>query len=228
MAEFDRLAPDYQALLKDPIRDPFAPDATFFVTRKVQVLGEFAAREGIDRRRATWLDVGCGTGDLLRMGRDSFQRALGCDVSAGMLEACADLEVTLQDDPLRLPYGDATIDWLTAVCVFHHVEPGDRPPLIREMMRVLRPGGIVAVIEHNPFNPAVQIIVRRTPVDANARLLSARQARTLLRTGGVTVVDTRYFLLLPEAVHRRLGALESALGHVPLGGQYAVFGRRAA
>jgi ubiquinone/menaquinone biosynthesis C-methylase UbiE len=145
-----------------------------------------------------------------------------------MLEACADLEVTRQDDPLRLPYGDATIDWLTAVCVFHHVEPGDRPALIDEMSRVLKPGGIIAVIEHNPFNPAVQIIVRRTPVDANARLLSARHTRTLLRTGGVNVVDTRYFLLLPEAVHRRLGAVESALAHVPLGGQYAVFGRTAA
>jgi hypothetical protein len=91
---------------------------------------------------------------------------------------------------------------------------------------VLRPGGFVAVIEHNPYNPAVQIIVRRTPVDAHARLLSARHTRTMLRRSGIDAVDTRYFLLLPEMLQRRIGALESMLEPVPLGGQYVVFGRK--
>jgi SAM-dependent methyltransferase len=226
MAEFDRLAPDYDALLEDSLRDRFASGSRFFLTRKVDVLRDFAARQRLDRTGATWIDVGCGTGELLRADRGAYGRALGCDVSSGMLARCTGLNVVQQVDPLRLPFADATADWVTAVCVFHHVPIEHRAALTAEIRRVLRPGGFVAVIEHNPWNPAVQVIVRRTPVDANARLLTARHARALLCRAGIDAVDTRYFLLLPEMLQRRVGAVESVLEHMPLGGQYVVFGRK--
>ena len=55
----------------------------------------------------------------------------------------------------------------------------ERAPLVADIYRVLRPGGIFAIIEHNPFNPAVQLIIRRPPVDKNAELLTAKTARSL-------------------------------------------------
>src|SRR3954462_7323391 len=97
--EFDRLAAEYDKLLKDPLRDYFAPDSDFFVTRKLDTLLTFGREHGIEMRAATWLDVGCGKGQLLRAGRSSFRHVLGCDVSAEMIDACSDLDVKCQLDP---------------------------------------------------------------------------------------------------------------------------------
>ena len=226
--EFDRLAPDYKELLDDSVREYFAPGSEFFLTRKIDMLLEFAARERVDTRQATWLDVGCGQGDLLRAAKPHFARALGCDVSLGMIAECRDLEVVHQADPLRLPFDDRSADWATAVCIFHHIIPQERAPLVADICRVLRPGGIFAMIEHNPFNPAVQLIVRRTPVDENAQLLTARTARRLIHEASMQAVATRYFLYVPQRVYGWAAPVERALDRVPLGGQYVVFGRKPA
>jgi SAM-dependent methyltransferase len=226
-AEFDRLAEQYDELLKDPLRDYFAPGSGFFVARKLEVMLGFARAAGIDTRRAAWLDVGCGQGELLRAGRSHFGRVVGCDVSAGMIAACPDLEVVAQTDARRLPFADASMDWITAVCVYHHVERPDRATLTADIQRVLKPGGVFAIIEHNPVNPVVQLIVRRTPVDEHAILLMAPSARRLMRDAGLQVGATRYFLYVPQPLYRWGRFVERALERVPLGGQYAVFGRKA-
>jgi hypothetical protein len=44
----------------------------------------------------------------------------------------------------------------------------------------------------------------------------------LLRSAGLKTEGTEYFLLLPERVFRRFGALETMLARLPLGGQYAM------
>ena len=226
-AEFDRLAEQYQELLKDPLRDYFAPGSGFFVTRKLDVVLDFARAEGIDTTRAAWLDVGCGQGDLLRAGRPYSAKATGCDVSTAMIAAARDLEIVAQIHADRLPFADASMDWITTVCVYHHVERPDRAGFTAEILRVLKPNGVFAMIEHNPLNPAVQVIVRRTPVDEHAVLLTARTARRLMRDTGLQVRATRYFLYVPQPLYRWGRIAERALQRVPLGGQYAVFGRKA-
>lgn len=226
--EFDRLASDYKELLNDPVREYFAPGSAFFLTRKIDMLLEFAARERVNTRQATWLDVGCGKGDLLRAAQPHFARALGCDVSLGMITECRELGVVHQVDPLRLPFEDSSVDWVTAVCILHHISPQERAPLVADIYRVLRPGGIFAIIEHNPFNPAVQLIIRRTPVDENANLLTAKTARRLMQAASMQTVATRYFLFVPQRIYDWAAPVERALGRAPLGGQYVVFGRRPA
>jgi len=223
-AEFDRFAGDYEDLLKDPVREYFAPGSDFFVTRKLEVLDAVAATLGRDLGTATWLDVGCGKGQLLRAGRSRFARAVGCDLSADMLKECADLEVVRQVEEDRLPFAEATADWVTAVCVYHHVDPPTRARLTSEIRRVLRPGGVFAVIEHNPLNPAVQVIVRRTPVDAHAQLMTAGAVRRELRRGGFEIAATRYLLLVPQSLYRACGWIERAAEALPLGGQHCVVG----
>lgn len=224
--EFDRLAPEYKELLNDALREYFAPGSEFFLTRKIDMLLDFAARQGLDTRQATFFDVGCGKGELLRVAQRHFARALGCDVSQGMITECGDLEVVHQPDPLRLPFESASVDWATAVCIFHHVDPQARLPLVTEVYRVLRPGGIFAMIEHNPLNPAVQLIVRRTPVDENAKLLTARAARNLMRAASMQAIATRYFLYVPQRLYSWAARVERALERAPLGGQYVVFAKK--
>jgi len=225
-AEFDRLATDYDERLKDPVREYFAPDSEFFVRRKIDVLLAFARGLGVDTRRQTWLDVGCGKGQLLRAGQPHFAAVQGCDVSTAMIDGARDLHVVAQTGPDRIPFADRSVDWVTAVCVYHHVEPCDRGRLTAEIRRVLKPGGIFAVVEHNPLNPAVQLIVRRTPVDEHAILLTAGRARRVLRDAGFDVLGTRNFLYVPQRLYRWAWIVERALERLPLGGQYAVFGRK--
>jgi ubiquinone/menaquinone biosynthesis C-methylase UbiE len=174
----------------------------------------------------TWIDVGCGLGELLRLGKPYFERVTGCDVSSQMLAGSTDLPLRRQIDPCRLPFEDATADLVSAVCMFHHVEEADRRPIMSEMFRVLKPGGLLAVIEHNPFNPATQWIVRRSPVDENAVLLTPRTSRKLIQLSGLQFAGVDYFLYLPERLHRRFGAMEVLFRKLPLGGQYLALGTK--
>ncbi|HLK22492.1 MAG TPA: class I SAM-dependent methyltransferase [Bryobacteraceae bacterium] len=224
--EFDQYAQDYEALQKDPIRRSFSSDGAFFYERKWDLIRAFFKSLGRDLRNLSWLDIGCGRGDLLRLGRSQFASVSGCDVSAGMLNLCADITTRPMPDPVSLPFADASFDFLTAVCVYHHVAPGQRAALTREAARVLRRDGIFAVIEHNPVNPATRLIVRRLPMDRNAILLNARETRHLLEEAGLAAIDTRYFLYLPEGAYRIFPGFEAALKRIPLGGQYAVFGQK--
>lgn len=228
MPEFDHYAQEYEKLLHDPIRERFAPGSAFFFQRKWTLLQRYAASSGLDLKAAAWLDVGCGKGDLLRIGSGQVARAAGCDLSSEMIAACKDLDVSLQTEATRLPFPDRQFDLVTAVCVYHHVPLDARRLLTAEIRRLLRPGGVACMIEHNPFNPVTQLIVRRTPVDADATLLTARNARRLFSNTGFQSISTEYFLYFPEALYKRLAGVERMLSRVPGGGQYAVFGRNPA
>ena len=101
-----------------------------------------------------------------------------------------------------------------------------RIPLVCEALRLLKPGGIFCNVEHNPLNPVTRLIVSRTPVDADAQLLRARESQELVREAGARVLGTQYFLLFPELIHKYAAVIEDWLTFVPAGGQYAVFAQR--
>jgi SAM-dependent methyltransferase len=228
--EFDQFSATYKELLKDPVRDRFAPSGTeFFHLRKQDLIRDYFRRRHIDTRQLSYLDVGCGSGELVSLLCSDFSDVAGCDPSAGMLDAgglgSKGIEARVQEDPRRIPFDGAAFDFVSAVCVLHHVPLPARGALMAEMRRVLKPNGTLAIIEHNPYNPITRLIVSRTPVDADAILLRPEETRRLFREAGLTVDDQRYFLYLPESLYRRLNRLESLLVTVPLGGQYAVFGR---
>ena len=225
-AEFDSYANDYEALLNDPIRNVFSPDGClFFHRQKLKVIRRFFRKQGRLTRSLAWLDVGCGKGELLGLGRADFRSATGCDPSAGMLSEAADAPVVVQPDPLGLPFPDWSFDFVTAVCAYHHVPLESRVQLTAAISRVLRPGGIFCMIEHNPLNPVTQMIVHRTPVDAEAVLLTARNARRVMESAGFVPKAREYFLYLPERL-QAFGFLENLLVSVPAGGQYAIFGQK--
>ena len=228
--EFDHFSDDYDQLLNDPIRDRFSPGgAEFFHLRKRDLIRDYFRRRQTDTGKLAYLDLGCGKGELVSLLRNDFARVAVCDPSEGMLRAgelvSKGIETRVQDDPGRIPFEGAAFDFITAVCVFHHVPPSARAALLLESCRVLKPGGTLAIIEHNPYNPITRLIVSRAPVDADAILLRPSETRRLFREAGLTIDDQRYFLYFPKFIYRRLSRLESALVKVPLGGQYAAFGR---
>jgi SAM-dependent methyltransferase len=220
--EFERYAANYSDLLRDPIRDGFAGDPAFFHRRKWMVIRDFLAGRNLDSSKLTWLDVGCGQGELIELAGSNFSRAVGCDPSRAMIKSSGSSEVYEQPSPTELPFADKSFDFITAVCVYHHVHGDARGQLTKSIHRVLKPHGLFCMIEHNPWNPLTQLIVKRCPVDAEAELLSASLARRLVRAADFEVLDTTYFLFLPEGIFQRMGAVERTLRRCPLGGQFAV------
>ena len=230
--KFDQFSEAYEQLLNDPIRDRFSPGGTeFFHLRKRDLIRQYFRRRRMETRNLAYLDLGCGKGELASLLRNDFARVAGCDPSAGMLSAgelaSKGIETRVQDDPGRIPFEGGEFDFVTAVCVLHHVPPPARAALIQEARRVLKRGGTLAIIEHNPYNPITRLIVSRAPVDADAILLRPAETRGLFREAGLNIDDQRYFLYLPAFLYGRLSRLESALAKVPFGGQYAVFGSAA-
>ena len=224
--EFDSYAAGgYKKLLQDPLRDTFA-GSQFFFERKLRLLRACFERYAKPTQSASWLDVGCGEGTLLQMGKAHFGEVAGCDISAGMIEGCEGLKMRQQVSARQLPFDDGTFDLVTAVCVFHHVDPADRPFLTADIYRALKPGGLFCMLEHNPLNPVTRLIVRRSPIDSRAQLLTSTAARNLARAAQMKILATRYFLYFPERLYSRMAVAEEMLSGLPFGGQYAVVCRK--
>lgn len=233
-AEFDAYSRDYDAGMDNPVKGLLGESADDFVAIKLRwLLRQFP---GLERRDASFhiLDYGCGIATLLRlMAEAGFHATLaGCDMSSGMLEMArlrwpAELPrpELHQQDGARTPVPDASIDLAVISAVLHHVPLSDRPGVYAELQRVLRPGGSLVVFEHNPLNPVTRYVVSHTPIDANAILLRAREVCDALGEIRFAGIQTRYLMFLPPRLSG-LARVESAMGWLPLGAQYAVVARR--
>ncbi len=95
------------------------------------------------------LDAACGTGDLaLAALRAGAGRVTGLDFAERMLERARAKAPSLdwvQGDLLALPFADATFDAVTVGFGVRNV--ADLPLALRELRRVLRPGGRLAILE---------------------------------------------------------------------------------
>jgi len=176
-----------------------------------------------------YLDVGCGPGETDRFLERRVGSLAGVDVVPGMVERArqrnpwADYRDYAEGDPI--PHDDASFDVCFAICVLHHVPPEQRLRLVREMKRVSRPGGLIALFEHNPLNPLTRKAVHGCEFDRDAELLGARESAGLLAESGMAP-RRRYIEFFPRD-SRLLRRIEFRLGWLPLGAQYVVFAQRA-
>ncbi|MFH1137782.1 MAG: class I SAM-dependent methyltransferase [Pseudomonadota bacterium] len=98
------------------------------------------------------LDIGSGTGELIGLLRDRCGVASrACDCTADMLKT-PDIPLDLIDlnQEKKLGYADETFDLVTATEVIEHLE--DYRNLVREIHRVLRPGGLCVLSTPNVLN----------------------------------------------------------------------------
>lgn len=95
--------------------------------------------------RSIVVDLACGTGDLCRELSKQGGRAVGADVSLGMLRNARTDAPLVQADALRLPLPDASVDGAT--CGFALRNFTDLAGFVDELGRVVRPGGRIALLE---------------------------------------------------------------------------------
>jgi SAM-dependent methyltransferase len=223
--DFNETKATYRLQIEDTIG--FAGQGLDFYTKvKAQYLRELVARELPDVPQPRLLDVGCGHGYIHPELAGGF-RITGVEVAAEVLplarEANPGVEY-LAYDGHRLPFDDASFDVATAICVMHHVPPAQWQGFAQEMRRVLRPGGLAVVFEHNPWNPATRYVVAHNDIDADAVLLPAPTLRRLLAGAGLARVRTRGILFTPFGSPFFRG-LDRRLGWLPVGAQYYAMGR---
>jgi len=158
-----------------------------------------ALREG-----ETVVDLGCGGGlDVLLAAKKvgPTGRAIGIDMTADMLararsgaERVGATNVEFHQAPIDcLPLGDNSVDCLLSNCVINLVP--DKPAVMREMLRVLKPGGRVAISDIALRQPLPEHVATslQAYVGCIAGAILIEEYAVLLRAAGfqaVTVQET--------------------------------------
>ncbi|MFA6004193.1 MAG: class I SAM-dependent methyltransferase [Elusimicrobiota bacterium] len=120
------------------------------------------------------LDLGCGAGEAAVYFAGQGARVSACDISPEMIAVTQRLSArhgasveARTAAAERLPFPDANFDLVFANGVLHHTE---LLPALREVRRVLKPGGRAAFIEPLRHNPVIAVYRRlaadnRTPTE---------------------------------------------------------------
>jgi len=227
-APFDEYAADYDAALSRGLALA-GEDVDYFAAARISWLDRRLRQA--NHTAGSLLDFGCGTGRSavhFRAVMPGLRRLAGVDISAGAIDEArrrfghlADFALTDAVSP------DGSFDVVFCNGVFHHIEPPQRPNAMRFIAACLRPGGILALWENNPWSPAARLVMRRIPFDRDAVMVWPRQARRLARECGLEPLLTDYLFIFPHFA-RWLRPLEPLVARLPLGAQYMVLCRKGA
>ncbi len=226
-SELDAYADSYADAVQRSI-DFSGQDHETFTRRKALHLLDLTQRRLGDPTRLAGLDVGCGVGLTDRFLVERVGELHGVDTAEAAVARSAHANPAVRYQAYggaRLPYADGRFDFAFAICVAHHVPPPQRASFVAELGRVVRPGGVVALFEHNPYNPLTRLAVSRCEFDEDAVLLTRRTMRRLLERTGLQPVESRYVIFVPFE-RPRSAALERRLHRLPLGAQYYVAATR--
>jgi SAM-dependent methyltransferase len=223
---FDAYAADYDTALEQGLavsgesKDFFARGRVAWLARCLKHL-KFVPR--------VVLDFGCGTGTSVPLFFELLgaKRVLGVDVSRACLEVARRRHGSgrARFVPCDAYQPDGRVDLVFCNGVFHHIPPAERPATVAMLFNALRPGGLFALWENNPFNPGTRWVMSRIPFDRDAITLTAGESRQLLRGAGFEVQRTDYQFIFPRLL-KALRFVEPWLARLPLGAQYQVLANR--
>jgi ubiquinone/menaquinone biosynthesis C-methylase UbiE len=173
------------------------------------------------------LEIGCGVGNFTRIVREATGASiLGVDISPDLVEEARrrvpgeHFEVA---DVHRLGFPDSSFDAVYGSSILHHLE---LDAALREMLRVLKPGGRLVFAEPNMLNPQIWVTknipwVKRRMHETPHETAYVRGwlARDLRRAGFVAVRIFPFDFLHPHVPARLIEAVEGlgkVLERVPL------------
>ena len=225
-SEFDQYAADYDGALAQGI-SVSGEDKEFFARGRIRWLKKIFPQKYPAPKNA--LDFGCGTGQAAPLLKEIFHldRIIGVDVSAGLL-GVAQREhggAGIEFRTLNNHQPAANLDLAFCNGVFHHIPPAERGAAVNHVFRTLKPGGLFALWENNPWNPGTRYVMSRIPFDRDAITLSPPTARKLLLEGGFEILRTDFQFFFPRLL-RWFRGLEPSLAKIPLGAQYQVLARK--
>ena len=119
---------------------------------------------------------------------------------------------------------------LVLVCnVFHHVAREEQLQVFSRIRALLKPGGLLAVHEMNPYNPAIQFVFRKYDinVDPVANMLHPHHMRSQMAKAGFSASKPCYEIFFPGFLSALL-PLEKHMTWLPFGARYYVIAENPA
>jgi SAM-dependent methyltransferase len=200
----------------------------FFALERVKWLSHRVDR--LDFQVRDCLDFGCGIGTATPYFFDVLNATsmVGTDPSESSLEIARSHWKSLAATFVQPEaISSNSIDLAFCNGVFHHIDPANRADAASVVYRSLRPGGLFALWENNPWNPLTRLSMSRVPFDADAIMLWPGETRRLLGDCGFEVLFTDYKFFFPRPL-AALRFLEPSLRRCVMGAQYLVLGRKPA
>lgn len=142
------------------------------------------------------LDVGCGTGTLAiaakrRVGRDG--KVFGIDASPEMIARAGKkarktgLEIDFRNESIEaLPFPDGQFDAVLNTVMLHHLPRKVREAGIREIRRVLKPGGRVLIVDFAGTERQHGLLAH---LHRRHGHVSAAEVTALLKGAGLNVIE---------------------------------------
>jgi SAM-dependent methyltransferase len=225
-AAFDQYAKTYDAALANGL-SVTGENKEYFARGRIGWLARRLAEQ--HERPASALDFGCGTGSASTLLNEmlGLQRVVGIDTSGGLIEQARQAFGSRQIRfTLASEYEpDARLDLAFCNGVFHHIDPDERRGAVDLVYRALRPGGLFAFWENNPWNPGTRYVMSRISFDRDAITLTSGEAAQLLQSGGFEILHTDFLFIFPRML-RVLRKTEPLLVRFPFGAQYQVLCRK--
>jgi SAM-dependent methyltransferase len=224
--EFDKYAADYDRALAEGLSIS-GEDKHYFAQGRIAWLAG-CLRQLLEQPGSA-VDFGCGTGSATPYLFDiiGVKSVIGLDVSAKLLDAAK--RTYGSEDTQFLLFEEyqpsEQIDLVFCNGVFHHIPFSDRDAVVNYIYRILRPGGVLALWENNPWNPGTRYVMSRIPFDRDAITLTAPETRRLLSAGGFEIMRTDFLFIFPR-LFSWFRSIESSVVQLPLGAQYQVLCRR--
>lgn len=223
---FDEYASSYDQELGKAL-SVSGEDKNYFAQGRMAWLAGWLRAQGLPARRI--LDFGCGTGSATPFIKNCLgpDKILGVDVSAESLDVArqaygaADTDFGLIESP---HVGSFDVAFCNGV--FHHIDPTERQQSLSYVRDSLAAGGVFALFENNPWNPATRYVMSRCAFDKDAITLSPPETRRRMREAGFHILTTRYLFIFP-ALLKAFRPLEKPLSPFPFGTQYVVVGRKS-
>lgn len=223
--EFDDFSVDYEDQIKTAVLIS-GEDPEYFQEYKVKDLKKTVS--SMNLADSNIFDFGCGVGGSLGQLSKFFpgSQITGGDVSrSSLLKAKSRYKCASNINFLEI-HGDINLptssqDIVFSACVFHHIDSTEHIFWIQELVRVLKPSGILFIYEHNPYNPVTTHVVKNCPLDINAVLIKPKTFRSYFRGLNVSKVRVGYKVFFPKFL-KSLRGFEDALVRIPLGAQYCI------
>ena len=201
------------------------PTGSRYLRRHVDRMARFAAIQPGHRV----LEVGCGLGRYTLLLDDRGVAVEGLDLSPALLEQMRQFMVGRREIPLHgfdlldcPPEMNGTFDAVVGFMVLHHVHDVDA--CLAKAAALVRPGGRVAFLEPNPWNPLYYVQITFTPEmrwKHERGLLRMRPKVILPALVGAGLSEPsmeRFGLFPPFVTNQRAGAaVEEAAERLPLG-----------
>lgn len=169
---FDDYANDYRSIHTDNVKISGA-DSFYFARHKVQQLMQFESSTA----NARMLDIGCGDGatELFISQYMPSWKVEAVDISEKSISCAKEKKIPNAVfsvyDGKNIPFEENSFDILFIAAVMHHIDFAYHGTLMKEMYRVLKPGGRIYLFEHNPVNPVTRYLVKTCVFDKDAKLL---------------------------------------------------------